>query len=75
MFILILELTAIPWNSTQLINEDFKFWGNSLQVGDSRILTNGDVKEGDIMEGVNEAMVNLVEDLKMEYSTYGNPSQ
>ncbi len=26
---------------------------------DSRILTNGDVKEGDTMEGVDKAMINL----------------
>ncbi len=44
----------------------------------SRILTNGDVKEGDTMEGVDEAMINLYtrhgggfED--GAYSTYGNP--
>ncbi len=50
MLILILELISIPcsspWNSTLLSNEDFKCWGNSLQVGDSSILTNGEVKEG-----------------------------
>jgi hypothetical protein len=45
---------------------------------DSRILTNGDVKERDTMEGVDEAMINLhtqhgggFED--GAYSTYGNP--
>jgi hypothetical protein len=45
---------------------------------DSRILTNGDMKEGDTMEGVDKAMINLhtqhgggFED--GAYSTYGNP--
>jgi len=37
---------------------------------DSRILTNGDMKELDTMEGADKAMINLhthiVEDLKME---------
>jgi hypothetical protein len=46
---------------------------------DSGVLTNGDVKELDTMEGVDEAMINLhtrhgggFEDAA--YSTYGNPS-
>ncbi len=45
---------------------------------DSRILTNGDVKEGDIMERVDEAMINrhTQHGVGFEvgaYSTYGSP--
>ncbi len=70
---------ASPWKSIGLINDDFKCWGNSLRVGIAGSLTNGDVKELDTMEDVDEAMINLdtqhsggFED--GAYLTYGNPS-
>ncbi|CAM6006521.1 unnamed protein product [Sphagnum balticum] len=58
-------------------------WGcvalNQFKCRASRVLTNGDVKELDTMEGVDEAMINLhtrhrgvFED--GEFSTYGNPA-
>ncbi len=81
MFILILELIAIPCWSLEVYSTHqwrLQVLGQFSAGRDSRILTNGDVKEGDIMERVDEAMINrhTQHGVGFEvgaYSTYGSP--